>query len=95
MVTCALGKSFWTAIANTWEVVWRMRLSLSDSLVRGSLMGAVSSWGAIAVTWLTIAENFISTHFSTDLSFYRTVILILAHSQSKSSSELLTDYRDR
>ena len=70
MVTCTLGKSFWTTIANTWEVVWRMRLSLSDSLVRGSLMGAVSSWGAIAVTWLTIWRKFYLNTF-----FYKSIIL--------------------
>jgi len=38
MVTCALGNSFCTAIAMTWEAVWR---TASDSLVRGWILQAV------------------------------------------------------
>jgi hypothetical protein len=38
MVTWALGKSFCTAMAMMWEVVWRIFLRFSDSLVRGKAM---------------------------------------------------------
>lgn len=42
MVTCTLGNRVCTAIAITWEKVWRIRFSASDSLVRGSTMGWLS-----------------------------------------------------
>jgi hypothetical protein len=48
MVTWALGNNRCTAMAMTWEKVWRMRLRCSDSLVRGRWIfsGALSScWG--------------------------------------------------
>jgi hypothetical protein len=52
MVTCALGKSFCTAMAMTWLIEWRMRSSCSLSLVFGSWIGAsarVISTAAAAV----------------------------------------------